>query len=105
MIRRLIATTRDRICASLPAPMAAPETVEQRRRRWRLIGLLATMAVVTWMAPTLFFISLIGTALLWYGLALTILIEGTIWLVTKLRDDAAWFDACIQARRDEIGEP
>jgi len=104
MIRQL-KRARDRIYASLPAPMAAPETEEQRRRRWRLIGLLAAMAVGTLMAPSLVRISQIGTALLWLGLALATLVQGSTWLIIKLRADAAWFDPRIQALRDEIGEP
>lgn len=101
MIRRLIKTAGERVAAQIPEPMAAPETVEQRRRRWRLIGLLATMAVVTLLAPTLILISQIGTALIWLGLALATLIQGTTWLTTKLRADASWLDE----RLNKIHEP
>ncbi len=101
MIARLFVAARDHFVAHLPAPMAAPETPEQRRRRWRLIGLLATMAVVTLIVPMLVLISQIGTALLWLGLALAALLDGTIWLTTKLRADAEWLD---DARTRE-GEP
>ena len=105
MIRQLIKTARERIAAQIPAPMAAPETSLQRHRRRRLIGLLAAMAGVTLMAPSLILISRIGTALLWLGLALTTLVQGTTWLATKLHADAEWLDAYIQAPRDEVGEP
>lgn len=101
MIRRLVKTAGERVAAQIPEPMAAPETAEQRRRRWRLIGLLAAMAVVTLLAPTLILISQIGTALLWLGLALATLIQGTTWLTTKLRADAAWLDE----RLNKIREP
>ncbi len=101
MIRRLIKTAGQRIAAQIPEPMAAPETAEQHRRRWRLIGLLATMAVVTLVAPSLIQISQFGTALLWLGLALATLIQGTTWLTTKLRADAAWLDEQLA----EIREP
>lgn len=101
MIRRLIKTAGERVAAQIPEPMAAPETAEQRRRRWRLIGLLATMAAVTLMAPILIQISRFGTALLWLGLALATLIQGTTWLTTKLRADASWLDE----RLNKIHEP
>jgi len=85
--------------------MAAPETEVQRRRRWRLIGLLAAMAVVTLLAPSLVEISQIGAALLWLGLALATLVQGSTWLITKLRADADWLDAHISGPRGEITEP
>jgi len=105
MIGRLIETTRHRLGAKLPAPMAAPETPEQRGRRWRLIGLLGAMAVVTWMAPTLLLVSRFGTALLWLGLALATLLQGTTWLTTKLRADAAWLDERLEDQHCEVREP
>jgi len=56
---------------------------------------------VTLMAPSLIQISRFGTALLWLGLALATLIQGTTWLTTKLRADAAWLDEQLA----EIREP
>jgi len=105
MIGRLIKTARHRLGAQLPAPMAAPETTDQHRRRWRLIGLLGAMAVVTWMAPTLIEVSRFGTALLWLSLGLATLLQGTTWLTTKLRADAAWLDEHLEDQHCEIREP
>jgi len=105
MIGRLIETAGHCLGAKLPAPMAAPETPEQRGRRWRLIGLLGAMAVVTWMAPTMIEVSRFGTALLWLSLALTTLLQSTTWLTTKLRADAAWLDARLEDQHCEISEP
>ena len=100
MIRRLFKRSGKWIADRIPAPMAAPETLQQRDRRWRLIGLLATMAVVTLVAPSLIQISRFGTALLWLGLALATLIQGTTWLTTKLRADATWLDEQIDESRE-----
>ncbi|KUR75339.1 hypothetical protein [Novosphingobium sp. Fuku2-ISO-50] len=105
MIGRLFNQARDRLVARLPAPMAAPETVAQRRRRWRLICLLAMMAMVSLMAPTLAGVSQAGTALLWLGLALATLLQGTTWLTAKLHADAVWFDERPKDPSHEIGEP
>ena len=101
MIRRLIQNARERIAAQIPAPMAAPETREQRHRRWRLIGMLTAMAVVTLFAPSLIMISRCGTALLWLGLVLATLTQGATWLTTKLRTDAAWLDEQLTRDREQ----
>lgn len=100
MIRPLFKRSGEWIAARIPAPMAAPETLQQRDRRWRLIGMLTAMAVVTLFAPSLIMISRCGTALLWLGLVLATLIQGATWLTTKLRTDAAWLDEQLAKDRE-----
>ena len=100
MIRELIKRAGEWIADRIPAPMAAPETLEQRHRRWRLIGMLTAMAVVTLFAPSLIMISRCGTALLWLGLVLGTLIQGATWLTIKLRTDAAWLDEQLARDRE-----
>ena len=100
MIRRLFKRSGKWIADRIPEPMAAPETLQQRDRRWRLIGMLTAMAVVTLFAPSLIMISRCGMALLWLGLVLATLIQGATWLTTKLRTDAAWLDEQLAKDRE-----
>lgn len=77
--------------ARLPAPMAAPETSRLKRLRITLIVELAAMAVLTtaW-EPLIRLGAQLPAAFLWLTLALSTVVIGLRWLITKLKADKAW---------------
>jgi hypothetical protein len=96
MIRRLIRGLLGR----MPAPMAAPETPDQRRRRLQVIVLLALLGLVTLLAATLNRFSRLGTAVLWLTLVGMTLYQAMRWLAIKLAADAAWLDQLREQGRE-----
>lgn len=81
---------RTRIAALVPAPLAAPETIQLRRQRYAVLGAFGLLGCVSlfWQGLVIT-LGILASALL-SGIIVFLLVLGPLWLLAKWRADEAW---------------